>query len=252
MLSPLAGNTGWCLSPQGIGPRDLDTLIELARRYRCQRFELGRLHSRVAGESPRREQLRQAREWREASDRAGLQMLLLGTGIPLVGCNAREREDLLHLARCAEILGCRHLRLTGGGHHRRTLSPRQQADAIDLLDWWEEERRCHSWSVRLAVETNGAFARSHTSLRLMNALPQPPALYWDALQTVQMGRESTSETWCRLRRFIHFIRPGEPGPGEVSRLAIVSPQNRSAINLLPFLKQATALRPTPIPFPADV
>jgi len=136
-------------------------------------------------------------------DALQLRPVLLGSPATLVDCPARDREELLRIARCAETLGCPHLSIHAGG--APTLAPTIEflREARDFLEWWEEERRWHGWEVNLVVETDGALTTSHACRRFLSAMPRS----CDLFHRISPHRQfRPDDSWGRLLPALRFIR----------------------------------------------
>lgn len=197
----------WCLSSAGCPESGLEEILTLARANGIQQLELTPQGDSTDLFAAFQRQYGRPGGVRDRADCNGVSLSVLGSRASLIGCRARHRQELLELARWSETLGVSYLRVSGGGKPTRELSAEALAEALDFLDWWEEERRWHGWRVRLLVETSGQFSRGIHCRRLQEAWAGELNLLWNTHETWRLAREAIFQTWSELEpliRHIHF------------------------------------------------
>ena len=194
-----------CFSTLGSPDRDLDATLALAREYGIDCLELRSLENRVDLPAYLSEQPGGLAAVRDKLNRLKHGAVVLGTSCKLVGAKEGARADLIAFAELAEAIGTPYLRVFGGGKWGTPLTDDNYQEAMDLLNWWKQEREGHGWSVDLLIETHDAFSASPPLLDLFERLGRPIGIIWDSHHTWKLGGEAPAETWGHLGAFTRHV-----------------------------------------------
>lgn len=197
----------WCFSTLGCPELGLPEVLSLARKHAIAEVELRALSDRLDLAELFTECFEQPQAMHAWMQRQQVRIAALDSSAKLIGCAAAARRELLDFARWADRLEVPGIRVFDGGAFQPRLSPADRTEALDFLQWWDEERAAHGWSVNLIVETHDALCSSDACLELAEAAEGRLHLLWDAHHTWRKGGEDPLETWSRIGghvRHVHF------------------------------------------------
>jgi sugar phosphate isomerase/epimerase len=155
---------------------------------------------------------------------------VLGTSFKLVGDTEAGRTTLISFAQLAEQIGTPYLRIFGGGTWGTTLTDENYRQAVELLNWWQEQKKKNSWQVEILIETHDAFSASPPILKLFELLGRTHPIIWDSHHTWRLAGETPADSWKQLKphtRHVHIkdsiLKPSArhpytyvlPGTGEM-------------------------------------
>ena len=155
---------------------------------------------------------------------------VLGTSFKLVGDNEAGRTALLAFAQLAEEIGTPYLRIFGGGTWGTPLSEENYRQAVEVLNWWQGEKKKNRWQTEILIETHDAFSATPPFLRLFELLGRTHPIIWDSHHTWRLAGERPADTWKHLQphtRHVHIkdsiLKPSArhpytyvlPGTGEM-------------------------------------
>lgn len=187
-----------CFSTLGCPELSLEAVLALAAKHRIPLVEVRSLggtvdlaaHFAAHYGTP-------ARLAAQLAD-AGVRIVAFDASLRLIGGTAGERDpldELAALARWAEALGVRWLRVFDGG---RDLTTSELQVAGATLRWWRELRAARGWQVDLMVETHDSLLTAAAIARFRAAFPDT-AILWDAHHTWRKGGEDPVATWRAIR-----------------------------------------------------
>jgi sugar phosphate isomerase/epimerase len=128
-----------------------------------------------------------------------------GTSYKPLGAREAGREELVKFARVAEEIGAPFPRVFGGGKLGAPLTDENYQEAVDFLNWWQEQRAANGWNAEVVIETHDAFSASLPLLHLFERLGRSVGIIWDSHHTWKLGGESPPESWGQLGEFIHHV-----------------------------------------------
>lgn len=197
----------WCFSTLGCADFSLEEIIALARRFAIRHVELRAVSDRLdlpqvfteifGGVEP-------MKAWLQSQ---GVGIASLDSSAKLIGCSPAARQELLDFARWSHALGVPAIRVFDGGTFQPVLSSSDRQEAIEFLQWWEEEKKAHSWEVDLVIETHDALCTAAHCLDLVKHCKAPVYILWDCHHTWRKGSEDPLYTWSQIQslvRHIHF------------------------------------------------
>lgn len=132
---------------------------------------------------------------------------VLGTSFKLVGDTEAGRTALLAFAGLAEQLGTPYLRIFGGGTWGTALTDDNYRQAVEVLNWWQKEKKKNDWQTEILIETHDAFSASPPFLRLFELLGRTHPIIWDSHHTWRLAGERPVDTWKQLKphtRHVHI------------------------------------------------
>jgi sugar phosphate isomerase/epimerase len=194
-----------CFSTLGCPDLTLQEVLALSKEYDIDCLELRSLEDRIdlpgylPGLPGGMDGVRKAL----GSVKNGVRVL--GTSFKLVGAKEGSREELVEFARLAEEIGAPFLRVFGGGKWGAPLTDDNYQEAVDFLNWWQEQREANGWNAEVVIETHDALSASPPLLHLFDRLGRSVGIIWDSHHTWKLGRESPFETWGHLGEFIHHV-----------------------------------------------
>jgi sugar phosphate isomerase/epimerase len=155
---------------------------------------------------------------------------VLGTSFKLVGDTEAGRTTLLSFAQLAEQIGTPYLRIFGGGTWGTPLTDENYRQAIEVLNWWQEQKKKNKWQVEILIETHDAFSATPPLLKLFELLGRTHPIIWDSHHTWRLAGEIPADSWKHLKphtRHVHIkdsiLKPSArhpytyvlPGTGEM-------------------------------------
>lgn len=237
-----------CFSTMGCTELTLPQVFALANRFSIDCLELRSLENRIdlpaylASQPGGLPAVRQSLSLHPAR--------VLGTSFKLVGDNEAGRTTLLSFAELAEAIGTPYLRIFGGGTWGTALTDDNYRQAIEVLNWWQEQKKKHSWQVEILIETHDAFSATPPFLKLFALLGRSHPIIWDSHHTWRLAGETPADTWKQLQphtRHVHIkdsvLKPSArhpytyvlPGTGEMPARQVLDllhrDQFRGAISL---------------------
>ena len=217
-----------CFSTMGCTELTLPQVLTLADRFSIDCLELRSLENRtdlpayLAGQPGGLAGVRSSLSRRPAR--------VLGTSFKLVGDNEAGRTALLAFAQLAEEIGTPYLRIFGGGTWGTPLSEENYRQAVEVLNWWQGEKKKNRWQTEILIETHDAFSATPPFLRLFELLGRTHPIIWDSHHTWRLAGERPADTWKHLQphtRHVHIkdsiLKPSArhpytyvlPGTGEM-------------------------------------
>jgi sugar phosphate isomerase/epimerase len=142
----------------------------------------------------------------QVSDQHQTRILVVGSSVKLTSATEKDREELLELGTWAEALHAPYLRVFGGGTWGKPLATAEYAHAVELINWWRQERTTRKWQVDLLLETHDAFSGSEPCVRLNQLLTKPLGLIWDTHHTWRIGGESPKATWKQIGDYVRHVQ----------------------------------------------
>ena len=206
----------------------LPQVLSLANQFSIDCLELRSLENRIDLPAYLAEQPGGLSAIRTSLDRHPARVL--GTSFKLVGDTEAGRTTLLAFAQLAEQIGTPYLRIFGGGTWGTALTDENYRQAVEVLNWWQEQRKKNKWQVEILIETHDAFSATPPLLKLFELLGRTHPIIWDSHHTWRLAGETPADTWNHLKphtRHVHIkdsiLKPSArhpytyvlPGTGEM-------------------------------------
>jgi sugar phosphate isomerase/epimerase len=134
-----------------------------------------------------------------------IQFRVASSSFKLVGNGERSRAELLDFCRWADSWGARYVRVFGGGKWGQPLTDGDYAEAAEVVDWWQWEKKRRHWRLDLLLETHDAFSASAPCRHLLARLREPIGVIWDSHHTWRLGGETPRESWAQLFPWIRHV-----------------------------------------------
>lgn len=207
MIVPLeAGHWRRGFSTLGCADLSFSEICELAGEFRIPGIELRGMGGRMdmpeycaaQGLTPARMQ--------QDCQRHQTQLIVAGSAIKLTNASEKERAELLAFCAWADALRIPYVRVFGGGTWGQPLTDVDYSHAVELINWWREEKATRQWQVELLLETHDAFSASDPCLKLNARLAQPLNLIWDSHHTWRVGGESPDSTWSQIGSLVRHVQ----------------------------------------------
>jgi sugar phosphate isomerase/epimerase len=197
-------------STLGCGDRDLDGVVELARRFGVGAIELRVLAGNLDLPAYLAERFGDPKHFAAYLAAANIRVCALGASFRLIGGQPADREALLAYlpwARAADAM----LRVFDGGTMG---SDAEIAEAGASLAWWHDAVPAED-AGRLMVETHDALCFA-PALSAFCAANPATAILWDTHHTWRRGQAWPAETWAILgKQTVHMhVKDSLPAPGE--------------------------------------
>ena len=217
-----------CFSTMGCTELTLPQVLSLADQFSIDCLELRSLENRIDLPTYLAEQPGGLPTVRQSLARHPARVL--GTSFKLVGDTEAGRTTLLSFAQLAEQIGTPYLRIFGGGTWGTTLTDENYRQAVELLNWWQEQKKKNSWQVEILIETHDAFSATPPLLKLFELLGRTHPIIWDSHHTWRLAGETPADSWKHLKphtRHVHIkdsiLKPSArhpytyvlPGTGEM-------------------------------------
>lgn len=195
----------WCFSTLGCHKEDLAGIAAIAHRHEISTIEL----RGVAGRFDMVDYLASAgytpsglAAWFQS---AALSLASLDASGKLLGATDAHRAELLAFAPWADALGAPGIRIFDGGRFEDEPTDEELGEGARLLDWWEDQKRLHGWSVDLFIETHDALCLTERLQRFVALSAAPVHLIWDTHHTWKRGREDPLDTWEALAPLVRHV-----------------------------------------------
>jgi glutamine synthetase len=107
-----------------------------------------------------------------------------------VGDTEAGRATLLSFAQLAEQIGTPYLRIFGGGTWGTPLTDENYRQAVEVLNWWQEQKKKNKWQVEILIETHDAFSATPPLLKLFELLGRTHPIIWDSHHTWRLAGET--------------------------------------------------------------
>jgi sugar phosphate isomerase/epimerase len=217
-----------CFSTMGCTELTLPQVLSLADQFSIDCLELRSLENRIDLPTYLAEKPGGLAAVRQSLARHPARVL--GTSFKLVGDTEAGRTTLISFAQLAEQIGTPYLRIFGGGTWGTTLTDENYRQAVELLNWWQEQKKKNSWQVEILIETHDAFSASPPILKLFELLGRTHPIIWDSHHTWRLAGETPADSWKQLKphtRHVHIkdsiLKPSArhpytyvlPGTGEM-------------------------------------
>jgi sugar phosphate isomerase/epimerase len=217
-----------CFSTMGCTELTLPQVLTLADQFSIDCLELRSLENRIDLPAYLAEQPGGLPAIRSSLSRHPARVL--GTSFKLVGDTEAGRTTLLSFAQLAEQIGTPYLRIFGGGTWGTPLMDENYRQAVEVLNWWQEQKKKNKWQVEILIETHDAFSASPPLLKLFELLGRTHPIIWDSHHTWRLAGETPADSWKHLKphtRHVHIkdsiLKPSArhpytyvlPGTGEM-------------------------------------
>jgi sugar phosphate isomerase/epimerase len=217
-----------CFSTMGCTELNLPQVLSLADQFSIDCLELRSLENRIDLPTYLAEKPGGLAAVRQSLARHPARVL--GTSFKLVGDTEAGRTTLISFAQLAEQIGTPYLRIFGGGTWGTPLTDENYRQAVELLNWWQEQKKKNSWQVEILIETHDAFSASPPLLKLFELLGRTHPIIWDSHHTWRLAGETPADSWKHLKphtRHVHIkdsiLKPSArhpytyvlPGTGEM-------------------------------------
>ena len=217
-----------CFSTMGCTELTLPQVLDLADQFSIDCIELRSLENRIDLPTYLAEQPGGLPAARQSLTRHPARVL--GTSFKLVGDTEAGRTTLLSFAQLAEQIGTPYLRIFGGGTWGTALSEENYGQAVEVLNWWHQEKKKNRWQTEILIETHDAFSATPPFLKLFELLGRTHPIIWDSHHTWRLAGEKPADTWKQLQphtRHVHIkdsiLKPSArhpytyvlPGTGEM-------------------------------------
>jgi sugar phosphate isomerase/epimerase len=217
-----------CFSTMGCTELTLPQVLSLADQFSIDCLELRSLDNRIDLPAYLAEQPGGLPAIRTSLARHPARVL--GTSFKLVGDTEAGRTTLLSFAQLAEQIGTPYLRIFGGGTWGTPLTDENYRQAVEVLNWWQEQKKKNKWQVEILIETHDAFSATPPLLKLFELLGRTHPIIWDSHHTWRLAGETPADSWKHLKthtRHVHIkdsiLKPSArhpytyvlPGTGEM-------------------------------------
>jgi sugar phosphate isomerase/epimerase len=194
-----------CFSTMGCTELTLPQVLSLADQFSIDCLELRSLENRIDLTTYLAEQPGGLPTVRQSLARHPARVL--GTSFKLVGDTEAGRTTLISFAQLAEQIGTPYLRIFGGGTWGTALTDENYRQAVELLNWWQEQKKKNSWQVEILIETHDAFSATPPLLKLFELLGRTHPIIWDSHHTWRLAGETPADSWKHLKphtRHVHI------------------------------------------------
>jgi len=188
----------WCFSTLGCADLSFDAICELAGDFHLPGIELRGIAGRMDMPAYCVEQDLSPERMLKTCRRHDTQLVVAGSSVKLTCASDKDHEELLSFCAWADALGIPYVRVFGGGTWGQSLTESDYQKAVEVIQWWQQERAARQWKVELLLETHDGFSGSEPCLNLNQRLQQPLHLIWDTHHTWRIGGESPAATWEQL------------------------------------------------------
>lgn len=206
MTAPVsAGGLSWGASTLGCSELSLPAICELFAEFGLRDLELRAVDGRLdlpqwaadKGWTPERAAALLAKH--------DIRFRVAGSSFKLVGHTEQSRAELLEFCRWADSWGARYVRVFGGGTWGQALTEADYEQAVEAVQWWQQEKAGRGWRVELLLETHDAFSASAPCRNLLARLREPIGIIWDSHHTWRQAGESPRHSWSQLSQWIRHV-----------------------------------------------